>query len=74
MTRYEYFSSRTSNLVLFLIQFERQCDDYVFLPARGEHRGVRGLVYDDVILPESQLLFFSIPGAIGISPVDWAAL
>lgn len=41
-----------------LLQFKRQCDNYFFIPARGEYRGVGGLFYDDVVLPEAQLLSF----------------
>lgn len=36
-------------------QFKKQCDDYFYLPSRGEYRGVGGLFYDDVVLPETRL-------------------
>lgn len=38
-------------------QFKTQCDDYFYLPARAEHRGVGGLFYDDVQLPDGAQLF-----------------
>lgn len=35
--------------------FKKQCDEYFYLPARAEHRGVGGLFFDDLVLPREQL-------------------
>lgn len=40
------------------VQFKRQCDEYFFIPTRGEYRGVGGIFYDDVTLPQNELFTF----------------
>lgn len=42
----------------FYPRFKRWCDDYFYLPARGEHRGVGGIFYDDLDLPGDELIRF----------------
>lgn len=39
-------------------QFKKQCDQYFYLPSRAEYRGVGGLFYDGVKMPESRLMEF----------------
>jgi coproporphyrinogen III oxidase len=41
-------------------QFKKQCDDYFYLPARGEWRGVGGLFFDDLALQSEALTRFLI--------------
>lgn len=51
----QFMSSPASCIYL---QFKKQCDEYFYLPSRAEHRGVGGLFYDGVALPEPRLLDF----------------
>jgi coproporphyrinogen III oxidase len=41
-------------------QFKKQCDDYFYLPARGEWRGVGGLFFDDLALQSEDLTQFLV--------------
>lgn len=42
----------------FYPSFKKQCDDYFYIPSRGEHRGIGGIFYDDLLLPGESLYNF----------------
>ena len=42
----------------FYPDFKKNCDDYFYIPAREEYRGVGGLFYDDLVMQSDEMIRF----------------
>lgn len=42
-------------------RYKQWCDEYFYLPARGEHRGIGGLFFDDVPADEGAFNAEQVP-------------